>query len=195
LQLANPDAALVDLEAAQDLAAAEPADLAVVRGELTQLIAVAQQVAVQASGAARQHAIERAQHWAAHWRAIDPGNSEIDRQLGELLLAVGDRAGAWRELSTTIERDPWSGDGYMTVADAFERQGRVEDALSFWQQAIVIDQTNPTPRLRKAQALIALGRRAEGDVLLHDITSAKWHDVWSQVVYQAQTLLEQEHHR
>ena len=42
---------------------------------------------------------------------------------------------------------------------------------TFWQQAIVIDQTNPTPRLRKAQALIALGRDAEGDALLHEIAT------------------------
>src|SRR5262249_3466652 len=102
-----------------------------------------------------------------------------------------DNAGAWRQLSSTIERDPWSGSGYMVVAEAFERQGKVNDALPFWQQAVGIDQTNPTPRLRKAQALIALGRRAEGGKLLRDITSQKWHDVWSSVVYQAQALEQQ----
>jgi hypothetical protein len=58
-----------------------------------------------------------------------------------------------------------------------------------WQQAIVIDQTNPTPRLRKAQALIALGRIAEGDALLAQIANGKWHDMWSSTVYQAKNLL------
>ena len=120
---------------------------------------------------------------------VDPGNAQIDEALGELLLAVGDAQGAWRQLSGTIERDPWSGAGYMTVADAFERQGKVEQSLDFWQQAIVIDQTNPTPRLRKAQALFALGRTAEGDELLHDIADHTWHDIWSNVVYQAKDLL------
>jgi predicted Zn-dependent protease len=76
----------------------------------------------------------------------------------------------------------------MTVADTFERRGKVADALPYWQQAIVIDQTNPTPRLRKAQALIALGQTREGDQLLHDITNQKWHDIWSNVVSQAQEL-------
>jgi len=82
--------------------------------------------------------------------------------------------------------------GLLEDADAFEHQGKVEQALPFWQQAIVIDQTNPTPRLRKAQALIALGRTAEGDELLRDIASHKWHDMWSNVVYQAKDLLGRE---
>jgi predicted Zn-dependent protease len=132
--------------------------------------------------------VAKALHWGDRWRQLDPGNSQIDEQLGTLLLAVGDTQGAWRQLSGTIERDPWSGAGYMTVAEAFERQGKVEAALPFWQQAIVIDQTNPTPRLRKAQALFALGRTAEGDALLRDITTHKWHDIWSNVVYEAKDL-------
>jgi tetratricopeptide (TPR) repeat protein len=121
---------------------------------------------------------------------IDPGNADIDRQLGDLLLAVGDGAGAWRQLSSAIERDPWSGTGYTTVAEAFERQGKVAEALDLWQQAIVIEQTNPIPRLRKAQALIALGRTAEGDALLEQIGKEKWHDMWSSTVYQAKNLLD-----
>nr|MBA3461314.1 hypothetical protein [Deltaproteobacteria bacterium] len=92
--------------------------------------------------------------------------------------------------STVIERDPMAGTGYMTVAEAFERRGKVAEALDFWQQAIVIDQTNPTPRLRKAQALIALGRSAEGDALLQQIVDRTWHDIWSNVPYQAKYLLE-----
>jgi hypothetical protein len=99
-------------------------------------------------------------------------------------------------MSTVIERDPMSGDGYQIVANMFEHQGRVADALPFWQQAIVIDQTNPTPRLRKAQALIALGRTAEGDAQLADIVNdRRWHDVWSGVVAQARALLERSKHK
>jgi tetratricopeptide (TPR) repeat protein len=88
-----------------------------------------------------------------------------------------------------IERDPMSGQGYQIVADAFEKQGKVAEALDYWQQAIVIDQTNPTPRLRKAQALIALGKSSEGDALLGDIANQHWHDMWSNVVWQAKELL------
>lgn len=181
--------ALAELEAAQDAGADEAVDIGVVRAELGQLIGVARQLATQTSGADRAYAIRRAMRWGDRWRAVDAGNPAIDEQLGELLLAVGDASGAWRQLSTTIERDPWSGAGYMTVADAFERQGKVADALPYWQQAIVIDQTNPTPRLRKAQALIALGRSAEGDALLHEIAGRKWHDMWSGVVYQVNDLI------
>ena len=190
IRTGNPTEALADLEAAQDHAAG-PGNLATIRGELAQLITVAQQVVLQTTGPERAKAIAKAMAWGDKWRAIDPGNAEIDRQLGELLLAAGDEAGAWRQLSSTIERDPWSGTGYMMVAESFERRGKVLDALPYWQQAIVIDQTNPTPRLRKAQALIALGRNQEGDQLLAQITSQKWHDIWSGVVFQAQALRQQ----
>jgi Vault protein inter-alpha-trypsin domain/von Willebrand factor type A domain/FecR protein len=186
----QPADALDELEAAQDLGDAA-AGLASVRAELGQIVEVARQLAVLSDGAARAQAIARALRWGDRWRAIDPGNAEIDRQLGELLLAVGDEAGAWRQLSSAIERDPWSGAGYTLVAETFERRGKVADALAFWQQAIVIDQTNPTPRLRKAQALIALGRGAEGDAILDEILRRPWHDVWSNVIYQAHALRDQ----
>ncbi|MEO8840512.1 MAG: VIT domain-containing protein [Kofleriaceae bacterium] len=184
---------LVDLEAAQDRVDDDRVTMATVRGELAQIISVSQQLAAQTSGTARDKIVQGALAWGERWRAVDPGNTQIDQQLGDLLLAVGDEAGAWRQLSSTIERDPWTGTGYMTVAETFERRGKVADALPFWQQAIVIDQTNPTPLLRKAQALLALGRRGEGDALLRQITQQKWHDVWSGVVYQARDL--QQHSR
>jgi tetratricopeptide (TPR) repeat protein len=128
--------------------------------------------------------------WGSRWRAIDPGNAEIDQTLGNLLLSIGDTAGAWRQLSSAIERDPWSQSGYTAVADLLERQGKLDAALELWQQAIVIDQTDPTPRLRKAQALIALGRDTEGNALLEQIATQRWHEMWSGTVYQAKNLLE-----
>jgi tetratricopeptide (TPR) repeat protein len=190
LQQGRLGEALADLEAAQDAGAGDAVDLATVRGELAQIIELARRVAIASTGADRERAVARALAWGRRWRAVDEANPDIDQQLGEVMLAVGDRKAAWRQLSSTIERDPWSGAGYTTVAEAFERQGRIADALAFWQQAIVIDQTNPTPRLRKAQALIALGRAAEGDALLAEIAQRRWHDVWSGVAEQARELLE-----
>jgi tetratricopeptide (TPR) repeat protein len=187
---ADLPAALGYLEQAQVVGADEEVDLATVRAELRRIIGLAQQVALQASGRERANAVARAMTWGARWRAIDPGNAEIDQTLGNLLLATGDTAGAWRQLSSGIERDPWSQAGYTSVADALERQGKLDAALELWQQAIVIDQTNPTPRVRKAQALIALGRDTEGDALLEQVATQKWHDMWSGTVYQAKSLLE-----
>jgi putative sterol carrier protein len=43
--------------------------------------------------------------------------------------------------------------------------------------------------MRKAQALIALGRNAEGEAILRDITQQKWHSMWSGTVAQAQAML------
>ncbi len=87
-----------------------------------------------------------------------------------------------------------SGDGYQTVANAFESQGRVADALDYWDQAVRIDQTNPTPRLREAQALAALGRDAEADKILRDIAGRAWHERWESVVYEARELLDSRRH-
>ena len=190
LQQARTADALGYLESAQAAAGDEAVDINTVRAELTQIITVARDLAVQRTGAQRDAIVAKAMAWGAKWRAIDAGNTDIDQQLGELQLAVGNTEEAWRQLSTVIERDPMAGAGYSTVAETFERRGKVAEALPFWQQAIVIDQTNPTPRLRKAQALIALGRTAEGDALLKDIVNHKWHDIWSNVPYQAKYLLE-----
>ncbi|HEY0255042.1 MAG TPA: tetratricopeptide repeat protein, partial [Kofleriaceae bacterium] len=186
---ANGDlaSALDMLEAAQARADVTT-DPATLRREYSELIGVARQLAEGQAGAKRAATVQRAMKWGDTWRGVDTGNPQIDRELGELLLAVGDEAGAWRQLSSVIERDPWTGTGYMTVAETFQARGKVDEALPFWQQAIVIDQTNPTPRLKKAQALLALGRHDEAKAILHDITTQKWHDVWSNVVYQAQAL-------
>ncbi|HEY1812379.1 MAG TPA: VIT domain-containing protein [Kofleriaceae bacterium] len=183
----NADA-LADLEHAQDTSDDEPAPATEVRTELADIVTLAAQLAVQSTGAARDKLVAEALAWAARARAVGADDDQLDRKLGELLLAVGDRVGAWRQLSTAIERDPWSSSGYTLVADTFEHQGKLEDALPFWQQAIIIDQTNPTPRLRKAQALLALGRRGEADELLAQIAGRTWHDVWSGVVEQAREL-------
>ncbi|MDQ3370643.1 MAG: hypothetical protein M3680_34940, partial [Myxococcota bacterium] len=177
------------LEAAQAAAGAEAVSLATVRGELGQILQVARQLALQSTGAARRAAVEQALSWAGRWRAIDPGNPQIDVQLGDLLLAVGDTAEAWRQLSTVIERDPLSGEGYQLVAEAFERQGRVAEAIAYWHQAVVLDQTNPTHRMREAQALIAVGRTAEGDAILREIARRTWHVRWDGIVHQVKTML------
>ncbi|MBA3394793.1 MAG: hypothetical protein H0T89_19255, partial [Deltaproteobacteria bacterium] len=176
---------------AQAAAGDEAVGLTTVRAELGQLVTTARQLAVQSSGTARQAAVERALTWASKWRVIDPGNAQIDQQVGDLLLAVGQTAEAWRHLSSMIERDPMSADGYQLVAQAFERQGRVADAVAYWHQAAILDQTNPTHRVREAQALIAVGRTAEGDALLAEIAKRRWHVRWDGVVYQVKALIEQ----
>ncbi|MEJ7601232.1 MAG: VIT domain-containing protein [Kofleriaceae bacterium] len=191
IQQGNKVKALEHLEAAQQLGADEEVSLAVVRGELAQILTLSREVALQATGAERARAVKRAMDWGNRWRAIDTDNGHIDRQVGELQLAVGNHAEAWRQLSSVIERDPMSGDGYQAVATAFEAQGKVVEAIEYWNQAMLIDQTNPSPRLRKAQALIATGKIAEGDKLLADIAGRTWHARWEGVRYQAKSLLDQ----
>ncbi len=193
LQQGRPGDALAALEQAQTLGADEAAPIGVVRAELGQLISVAQRVAVASTGPARQDAVARALRWGKRWRAIDPGNAQTDMALGDLMLGVGDPAEAWRQMSTMIERNPMSGDGYEAIANIFEREGKVAEALDFWEQALRIDQTDPTPRLRKAQALFALGRTKEGTAALHDILDRHWHERWEWTVENARELLSERH--
>lgn len=189
LQQGRPADALAALEQAQTLGADEAAPIGVVRAELGQLISVAQRVAVASTGAAREDAVARALRWGKRWRAIDPGNAQTDMALGDLMLGVGDPAEAWRQMSTMIERNPMSGDGYEAIANIFEREGKVAEALDYWEQALRIDQTDPTPRLRKAQALFALGRTREGTAALRDILDRRWHERWEWTVESARELL------
>ena len=165
-----------------------PVPLAQLRADLGRLLALRGRVALLATGAAREAALDAALDVSDRWREVDPDNAQIDRAIGELLLAGGRREEAWRQLSTAIERRPMEGDGWALVAEVMEREGRLEEALGYWQQAIVIDQTNPTWRLRKAQALFALGRDADGDALLDEIAGRTWHDRWAGVVYQVESM-------
>jgi hypothetical protein len=107
------------------------------------------------------------------------------------MRAVGDSSAGWRYMSTAIERAPWSSTGYIVVAEDFERQDRYAEALPFWEQAIVIDQTDPTLRFRAASALIRIGRYSEAEALLAEIVRRTWHEQWSLVVSQAKELLAQ----
>jgi tetratricopeptide (TPR) repeat protein len=182
--------ALADLEAAQDVAADDPIDMATMRSELGQLISVAGWLAARSTGAARTDAVQHALQWGDRWRAIDPGATEVDQLLGEVMLGIGDTAAAWRQLSSAIERDPWSGAGHVAAADAFQRGGKVNEALALWRQASAIDPDNPTPRLHEARALITLGRNAEADAILAEIASRTWRPVWDSAVYEARVLLE-----
>ena len=69
-------------------------------------------------------------------------------------------------------------------------RGTGADFHAVLQHAIVLDQTHPTPRLRKAQALIAMGRTPEGDALLEEIVKTRWHSMWIGVPSEAQYLLQ-----
>ncbi len=179
------------LQKALDADGDGPVALSQVRADLSHLLALRGRTALLATGADREAGLDAALEIANRWRDLDADNPQVDRQIGELLLAGGRRDEAWRQLSTAIERHPTDGDGWALVAEVMEKEGRLDDAVGYWQQAVVIDQTNPTWRLRKAQALFALGRDADAKALLKEITSRTWHDRWANVVWQVQTMVSQ----
>jgi tetratricopeptide (TPR) repeat protein len=191
LQQGRSAEALVQLEAAQDAPDADDGTvpLQVETAQLAQIMALAQNVALGSTGPARDAVLRDARRFGARWRTLAPADARVDVAMGDLALAVGDTKEAWRQLSTAIERDPMSGAGYELVADAFETQGKVAEAVGYWDQAVRIDQTDPTPRLREARALAALGRDAEADKILRDVAGRAWHERWDGVVEQAKELL------
>jgi tetratricopeptide (TPR) repeat protein len=190
LDQGKPDEAADHLQRAID-AADGAVTLAQARNDFTQLVALRGRVAQLARGTARDAAVARVMSVAKAWRDIDPANAQVDSQVGELLLELERPEEAWRQLSTAIERDPMSGSGWILVADALERHGQYDQALATWQEAIVIDQTNPGPRLRKAQLYYALGKTAEGDAIVKDAAPRKWHDRFSNDAYQLHHLAQQ----
>lgn len=169
----------------------ETLSLAWLRSELMTIIEKARQIATTTSGPARTDAIAKLMGWVKTWRELDSANPQIDGIIGNALLSLGETAEAWRQLSTIIERDPMDGANYMMVAEVFEQRGRVAEAIDLWQQALVLDQTNPTPRMRKAQALITVGRTAEGDQLLAEIANRTWHARWDNVIWQVRNMQQQ----
>lgn len=186
----KPDEAADHLQKAID-ASPGPAPLSSVRADFSQLIALRGRVAQLAIGAAKDTAVNQVLATSRQWREIDPANAQIDQQVGELLLDLDRPEEAMRQLSTAIERNPLEGSGWILVADTLERHAQYDQALATWQEAVVIDQTNPGPRLRKAQLLYALGRSAEADTIVKDAATRKWHDRFWNDAYQLQSLARQ----
>lgn len=125
---------------------------------------------------------------ADRWRLDDPDNAEIDRLQAELLWSLGDDDRAWRALSSVIDRHPQEGEALAWLANALERGGRLERADAVWQRAILVEPTEPTHRLRRAQNLLGREQDAEAARLLAEIREGEWQPRFAFVVVQAKQL-------
>jgi tetratricopeptide (TPR) repeat protein len=182
---AQAAAALERAVASDERAGIPPARLA---GDLERLLTLYRD-ALRAAPAADQPGLLAALLAAVdRWRAAAPDDARVANVAGELLLELGHADEAWRQLSTQIERAPMDGAAWGVLAGVFTRAGQGERALTYWQEAVILDQTNPTPRLEQARLFYALGRDAEGDARLREIAGRRWHDRWSWVTYQAAQL-------
>ena len=168
--------------------AGAPVELATLRHEYQRLITLWSKVTQVRAGAERERGLRAALRAAARWRAVDPGNPEIDRLAATLLYAVDRPRDAWRHLSTAIERAPMEGESYRVVADTLEQQGQLQPAQELWRQAAEVDPTNPTWLLRRAQVLVSLGEHADASALLRTIERGRWHERFDRVTEQARRL-------
>jgi len=128
---------------------------------------------------------------AARWRAEDPDNAEIDERCATLLFALGHRAEAQRHLDSIIERHPAEGSAHASVARLLEREGLVPEADLAWQRAIVVEPTDPTWRVGRAQNRLASGDRDTARALVLQVTAGEWQDRFWQPVQEAAALKEQ----
>ncbi|MBP6838785.1 MAG: FecR domain-containing protein [Kofleriaceae bacterium] len=174
------------------LAAGGETTLGELRADHAELLGLyGRQAELASDDATRNDALTAALAVGARWRALDPDHNELDRRMARLLLTAGRAEEAWRYLSTAIERHPYDGAGYLVVGDAQAEAGFADQALATFRQALVLDQTNPAPRLRVIQLLYTLGRPAEGDEVLRQALAVRWHERFWNERYQLDQLARQ----
>lgn len=140
------------------------------------------------SAAPARHPLDLALDVAARWRAEDPDNPEIDERCAALLFALGHVDEALRHLDSIAERHPAEGAAHARVAEALEREGRIDDADRRWQQAIDVEPTNPTWLVRRAHNLLAAGDPAGARDLARRVVGGKWQDRFNAAVQDARDL-------
>ena len=186
VQRGEPAAAAELLTRALAAEADRPVALSELRADHARLIALHQQAALGATGAARDAAVAEALAAGRAWAAMDPDNAARERQLGELLLAVGQDDEAWRYLSSPIDRAPREGASFQGAAEVLERQGKLDRALGLWRRAFAIDATNPTWLQRQAMVELAMNRKDAAKATVRRILDRSWHARWAGVTWWAQ---------
>ncbi|MEZ4363907.1 MAG: VIT domain-containing protein [Kofleriaceae bacterium] len=159
-----------------------------------QLLALSAEAASHTTAPQRAELLDKARRWARAVRAVAPAGS-VDASMARLWLATGDEDQALRVLSSAIDRAPMSGEVWGSLAGQLEGLGRVADALAYWREAMILDQTNPTWRVAYARALLAAGRRDEAREILNEVVRRRWHARWEWVLYDARAVLRQARRR
>ncbi|HPH67575.1 MAG TPA: hypothetical protein PLF40_17585, partial [Kofleriaceae bacterium] len=119
----------------------------------------------------------------------------IDQIASSALFAVGAEAEAWRQLSTAIERQPLAATGWVLAAQAYEDHAKIAEAIKFWHEAVILDQTNPRWRIRQAKAMMASGQTDAGKALLQATLAQRWHQQYEWELEDARYLLNRRSYR
>ncbi len=125
---------------------------------------------------------------AARWRAEDPDNAEIDERCATLLFSVGQPAEAMRHLDSIVERHPADGSAHARVARMLEREGRFPEADQQWQQATIVEPTDPSSLLGRAHNRLAAGDAATARTLVDQVVAGTWQDRFWQATQEAKSL-------
>jgi len=113
--------------------------LAEVRSQLSQLV----QQAVQLRARGRlDEAVERLRETVK----LDPGNSDLHRELGITFLLGKDWKRARVEMLEAIRLDPTDADAYNGLGYALEKMGDLNEAIKQYRMATRLDPSDPTYR-------------------------------------------------
>jgi stress-induced-phosphoprotein 1 len=82
---------------------------------------------------------ERAKAEAGRLAYIDPEKSAVAREEGNVLFKNGDFAGAVKNYTEAIKRDPGDARGYNNRAAAYQKLAALPEALKDAEEAIKID--------------------------------------------------------
>jgi predicted Zn-dependent protease len=109
--------------------------------------------------------------------------------MADALFSIGEKTAAWRQVSTAIEKQPMAPSGWEAAANFYQRHGDAATAVGYWHEAMILDQTNPRWRIRKAQSLLDAKQLVESKALLQSVLKQRWHERFAFEVEDARYLL------
>jgi tetratricopeptide (TPR) repeat protein len=103
----------------------------------------------------QKHMFDAAAAEAERALRIDPSDSHVLREYGDLLLAQGNAAGALKYYRLATEKDPQDVVAQIALGDALLASGQTADAIEIYRTASQKDARSLLPHLRMARALAA----------------------------------------
>jgi hypothetical protein len=124
------------------------------------------------------------------WQEVDYQNLQQPANMASLLQTAGaDDQEIWNVLSTAIDRKPRDAVGYVTVANWFQQQQRLDKSEALLQEAYRWDTANPQWLVQRADILQQLNRKAEAVALYKQVVEGQWAPALQGWVQQSQAKL------
>jgi protein O-mannosyl-transferase len=108
--------------------------------------------------------------WAcARFLGRDPSLIEVHALLANALMKKGDFESAHKEYLRMLDMDPKNDGTYNDMAVLFERQGKIDEAIGAYQQALRLAPDHPPARVNLLLLTIKSGRQNQASELYHNL--------------------------